>query len=164
MTNANATTRDEREDIEARLRSFIATLEMDVEIDTECKDGSLYFNVHGKDQRYFLANKTEALRSLGFLLQTYLEHRYPDSKTQIKMDADHFHKEKENEINELAHAASAKLTKVGDQVTLDPLNPYDRRLVHIALKEIGNMESKSLGDGHYKRMVISYVGGDEDAS
>ncbi len=155
MTNA---TLEEREDIEAKLRSFMATLEMDVEIDTEYKDDSLYFNVHGKDQRYFLANKTESLRSLGFLLQTYLEHRYPDSKMQIKLDADHFHQEKENEISELARSASERLSQVGDQVTLDPLNPYDRRLVHIALKEMGNMESKSLGDGHYKRMVISYVG------
>ncbi|MDJ0840883.1 MAG: R3H domain-containing nucleic acid-binding protein [Acidobacteriota bacterium] len=163
MTDA-AIAPEERDDLDARMRSFVAALDLDVEVETEeLEEATLYFNIQGADEKFFLNNRTESMRSLGQLLQTYLEHHYPDSKTKVKIDAGGFVRGKEEELKQMALEAAGELKEPGDRTTLESLNPYDRRIVHLALREMTHLQTESIGDGHYKRMVIRYVGEPADA-
>lgn len=144
--------------IEDKLLAFAEALELDVELETEQPDEeTLYFNFDGEDADLFLHNKTEHLRSLGSLLQNWLEIKHNDTSIKIKLDARHNLRDRETSLRDMAVEAASSLEKVGDEVTLDTMNPYDRRLVHMALSDRNDLQTMSRGEGHFKRMVIRLV-------
>ena len=159
MSDKTAIAPEEKAEIEARLQAFIGVLELEVEVEGEVLDEeTLYFNIHGAEQSYFLGNKTENLRSLGLLMQTYLENRFPESEAKVKLDAAGFLRRKEEELRSIALEVAESLREIGDEEILDPMNPYDRRIVHLTLRNLTHLKTESIGEGHYKRMIIRMVG------
>ena len=156
MTNI-LVTEEERTHSEEQLKSLLRAVELDVELEVEVDGNKLYFNVFGPDARYFLRNKEEILKGASFLLQTLHDKVFPDKDIEIRFDANRTLIQKETEMKGIAETAAAKLMGPGDEIILDPLNPYERRLVHIALKEKPNLQTESIGEGHYKRIKVCYV-------
>ncbi|MGH9797989.1 MAG: R3H domain-containing nucleic acid-binding protein, partial [Candidatus Polarisedimenticolia bacterium] len=73
---------------------------------------------------------------------------------KIHVDSGGFRRQREEEIVEIARLTAEKVLAQGEEQALSPLNPYERRLVHLALSEMDGVETKSVGDGFLKRVVI----------
>jgi spoIIIJ-associated protein len=74
------------------------------------------------------------------------------------VDSGGYRKAREEEIAEIARRTAEKARSRGEECVLSPLNPYERRLVHLALKEFPGVETRSLGDGFLKRVAIIPAG------
>ena len=152
---------EEKGKVEEKLRALLDVLEYDVTLTSEVQDGNrLYFNIEGEDNEFFMGHRGDVLRNLTFLLHSYHAHHFPKSELEIKCDASHMLRDKEEEVRDLAIKAADGLEKPGDVATLDPLNAYERRIVHLALQERENLKTESIGDGHFKKVLIRFVGGD----
>ena len=147
---------NEQDLITGKINSLIAALELEVSLETEVEGDTLHFNLVGPDHGYFLNHKAEPIKNLSFLMQSVLERSFPDSKTRVKMDAESYLRTKESELHTLAFNAADALKQVGDEISLDPLNPYDRRIVHMALADKPHLDTQSMGEGHFKKVVIRY--------
>ena len=158
MSDGPSLLEKERDLVEEKLKALFQALELDVDLETEVEADTLYFNVTGADHNLFLHNRAEVIKQLSFLMQTYLDQSFPDAGIRLKMDAANHLRNKEREIQDMALNASEQLKAGGDEISLEPLNAYDRRLVHIALQENPKLQTESVGDGHLKRVVIRYVG------
>lgn len=111
--------------------------------------------ITGKDHDDLLARKGEALGALQYLLNRIV-HRGRKGR-KIHVDAGGFRKLREDEVVEIARRSAEKVLEKGEKCVLSPLNPYERRLVHLALRDLAGVETKSLGEGFLKRVEISPV-------
>ncbi len=109
-------------------------------------------DLSGPDRDSLLDRRGEALNSVQYLLNRIL-YRGRAGK-RIHVDSEGFRKIREDEIVEIAVLTAEKVKAKGEESVLSPLNPYERRLVHIALRDIEGVETMSLGDGFLKRVAI----------
>lgn len=141
-----------------RLSELIGALKMNVSLgEGEVHGGTAYFNLTGDDTDYFLANKAEPLKNMAYLMQTWHDHVYGETGLNVKVDADGELRRKEEALTKMAMEACEQLKEVGQETKLEPLNPYDRRVVHIVLRQRPEFDSESVGHGHFKSMVIRRV-------
>ncbi len=106
----------------------------------------------GPDRDYLLDRRGEALNAVQYLLNRILYRGRAGKK--IHVDSEGFRKIREDEIVEIAVLTAQKVKARGEESVLSPLNPYERRLVHLALRDIEGVETVSLGDGFLKRVAI----------
>lgn len=124
-------------EVRARARDAGETIEVDVE---------------GEDREHLLSRKGEALNAAQYLLNRILYRGRKGKK--IHLDSGGFRKLHEDEIVEIALRSAEKARAQGEEVLLSPLNPYERRLVHLALAEVEGVDTRSVGDGFLKRVAI----------
>jgi len=116
-------------------------------------------DVDGADRDYLLDRRGEALNAVQYLLNRILYKGRAGKK--IHVDSDGFRRLREEEIVEIAILAAEKVKARGEESVLSPLNPYERRLVHLALRDVEGVVTRSLGDGFLKRVAIVPVKKDE---
>ncbi len=128
-----------------------------LEIVTVARDAgeTIEVDVTGADRDYLLDRRGEALNAIQYLLNRTIYKGRKGKK--IHVDSGGFRRVREDEIVEIAQRTAEKALDRGEECVLSPLNPYERRLVHIALQDNEAIETRSLGDGFLKRVAIRPV-------
>ena len=153
---------EELKSLEALVKDLLNAARVDVEVVAEVDDQRVFFNVSGPDQSLFMDGRGDTLKNISFLLKTYQEKHFPESSYEIKLDAGNLLQDREQRLRDSALEAADTLQAVGDHVELEPMNAYDRRIVHIALQDRVGLRTESVGEGHLKSIVIHYVGETEE--
>jgi spoIIIJ-associated protein len=125
-----------------------------LEVSASARDAgeTIEVDLAGPDREYLLDRRGDALNAVQYLLNRIL-YRGRAGK-RIHVDSEGFRKVREDEIVEIAVLTAEKVKANGEESVLSPLNPYERRLVHIALRDVEGVETQSLGDGFLKRVAI----------
>ena len=144
--------RAEAGDVERLAGRILGGLGLDVRVKVADTEEAIQVDLTGNDREYLLSRKGEGLSALQYLLNRII-YRGRRGK-RIQVDCDGFRKLREEEIVEIAVRSAEKAKARGEECLLNPLNPYERRLVHLALAEIGGVETRSVGDGFLKRIAI----------
>ncbi len=131
---------------------ILGGLGLDIKARAEEAEATIEVNLTGSDREYLLDRRGEALNALQYLLNRII-YRGRKGK-RIHVDSDGFRSLREDEIVEIARRTAEKVIEQGEESVLSPLNPYERRLVHLALRDIEGVETQSLGDGFLKRIAI----------
>jgi spoIIIJ-associated protein len=118
---------------------------------TESPD-KIGIELQGKDCELFLARRGEGLNALQVLLGRIASH--VGSTRAVFLDCGDFRKGREEELSEIALLTAEKVKRLGEPQTLSPMNPYDRRLIHLALKDDPALETRSEGEGFLKTITI----------
>lgn len=127
-------------------------LGLDVRVAARDAGETIEVDVTGDDSGVLLSRKGEALNAAQYLLNRIVYRGRRGKK--IHVDSGGFRRVREEEIVEIARLTAEKVLAQGEEQALSPLNPYERRLVHLALSEMDGVETKSIGDGFLKRVVI----------
>jgi len=127
-------------------------LGLDVQVEARDAGATIEVEVTGPDHGSLLGQQGEALNATQYLLNRILYRGRRGKK--IHVDAGGFRKLRENEVVEIALRTAEKAKAKGEECLLSPLNPYERRLVHLALGEIEGIKTRSIGDGFLKRVAI----------
>jgi spoIIIJ-associated protein len=118
------------------------------------KDGERYtINISGPDRMYLMTNDADGLDALQYLMNKMVMNR-PDYK-KILLDSNGYRSQKEQDLVNLAQDLAIKVKNQRKPYTLDPLNSYERRIVHMALADDKEIITTSVGDGEFKRITIS---------
>ncbi len=139
-------------DVERLAERILRGLGLDVHASVHDDPDAIQIDLSGADRDYLLSRKGEGLSALQYLLNRIIYRGRRGKKIQV--DCGGFRKLREEEIVEIALRAAEKVKACGEESLLSPLNPYERRLVHLALAEIGGVETRSVGDGFLKRIAI----------
>ena len=94
------------------------------------------------------------MKALQHVVDTSFGRALPDEK-RIFMDALEYRKGKDVELRQMARFLAEKVKQSGADQQLGPLNPYERRIVHIAVAEIPGVTTESVGDAFSKTVLIS---------
>ncbi|MSU76164.1 KH domain-containing protein [Patescibacteria group bacterium] len=117
----------------------------DSTLDIETEDPSELIGHHG-----------EVIDALQHVLRVIL-HRN-DQEAGFIVDVDGYRVKQHQKLQELAKEKATQVLETGEPATLPPMTSFERRLVHVELKEIDGVETESLGDGQGRRVMIKKQG------
>ena len=119
----------------------------------ETEDGTR-INLQGEDGGILIRRGGEGLQALQHLVATAFRRQLGDDN-RIVVDCNGFRRDKDAEIKQMALFMAAKARASGLPQEMGPLNPYERRIVHIAIAEDPTVSSESIGDAFMKTVIIS---------
>jgi spoIIIJ-associated protein len=111
-------------------------------------------NLEGEDGSVLLRRKAEALMALQHLANTVFRHELPEGQ-RIVIDCLGFRRDKETELRQMARFLADRAKSTGLEQELGPLNPYERRIVHMTVAEDPTVASHSVGDAFMKTVIIA---------
>lgn len=119
----------------------------------EGDEGELILDITGDDLAVLIGRHGRTLDSLQFLISSITSrkvgHRYP-----IVVDVEGYKSRQRQKIEGIARSAASKAFNQNRSIKLRPMTPYERRLVHIALRDDDRVETISEGEGRARRVVI----------
>lgn len=140
-------------ELERFLRTLLGLMRLELNIDIKTTNQRIDINLFGRDRHILLARKGECLDSLQFLLyRVFLQNR--EEKKILRLDSEGFRSSREEELRNLALKSAALVKNSHKPCTLDPMNPYERRLIHLTLKDDNEVTTKSEGEGFIKQVTI----------
>ena len=114
----------------------------------------IYLNINSSDSSLIIGRQGQTLEALQSLV-VLLTDRQVEDRTSIVLDIDNYRTRRASSLRRLARSLSAKVRRSGRSVTVQPLPPEERRILHLALEEETGIESRSVGQGHERKMVVS---------
>lgn len=119
------------------------------------QEGQIEINLTGADRAYLITDNGETLLSMQYILARMIHQRFPETEElHILLDSDGYMYRHEEELRSMAHRAMQRSRRERRRVTLPPLNPYDRRIIHMEVAESRDLDSISEGDGFMKKIVV----------
>src|SRR5690348_15524090 len=111
-------------------------------------------NLDGEDGGILVRRGGEGLQALQHLVATAFRRQLGDDN-RIVVDCNHYRRDKDAELKQMAHFVAEKAKSSGSPQEMGPLNPYERRIVHLAIAEDPSVSSESIGDAFMKTVIIS---------
>ena len=111
-------------------------------------------NLEGEDGGVLIRRGGEGLQALQHVVATAFRRQLGDD-TRVVVDCNGFRRDKDAEIKQMARFMAEKARSSGMPQEMGPLNPYERRIVHIAIAEDPTVSSESIGDAFMKTVIIS---------
>lgn len=115
------------------------------------KNETIYLIFDGEDKSFLLRKDGALLLALQHVLNKISPHK-------VQADCEFYRKKKEKRLREFAQQVAQQVSETGRNEVLDLMNPYERRIVHIAVNQVPGITSESIGDGFLKRVKIFPVG------
>ncbi len=114
----------------------------------------------GEDYGIVIGRRGETLDSIQYLTRLVANKKKEESEyLRISINVGNYREKRKNTLRELAKKNSEKVLKYGRNVTFEPMNPYERRIIHTAVQEIEGVTSYSVGTDANRRVVISLAEG-----
>jgi len=141
------------------LSEILEKMDMDVEIEVH-EDGVL--NLTGADAGIIIGKYGETLKSLEYLLN--LISRDSSPSRLIRLDSDGYRERRELSLQRVALSSAKEALRRHRPVTMEPMTSWERRIIHIALKEHPEVETRSVGDDPQRRVVVWPRGGNRSSN
>jgi len=126
------------------------TLETSVE---QTEDGTR-INLQGEEGGILIRRSGEGLQALQHLVATSFRRQLGED-TRIVVDCNGYRRDKDAELKQMAVFVAEKARMTGAPQELGPLNPYERRIVHMAIAEDPTVSSESIGDAFMKTVIVA---------
>jgi spoIIIJ-associated protein len=136
------------------LNRFNQALGIESPIDVEDGPDGPRLNMTGEDAELLARHRGEPLKALQHVAEMAYGRDLPDDK-RVFIDALGYRKGKDLELRQMAKFLATKAKDTGIDQQLGPLNPYERRLVHMAAAEVPGVYTESIGDAFAKTVTIS---------
>lgn len=145
----------------ARIRQFLTGLleRMGVEADMEItprENGGVNVNLTGNGMGAIIGRRGETLDAIQHLTN-YAVNRGNDKHMHISVDAECYRSKREESLVKLAEKMAEKAIKYKRSMTLEPMNSYERHVIHTALQNYEGVTTSSIGVEPNRRVVVSYV-------
>ena len=128
----------------------------EVEIKVQSRENASRILMSGDDLSVVIGRRGETLDSLQYLAS--LAANNGGGHYKISLNIGDYRERREETLIKLANRISAQVIKTGKSRTLEPMNPYERRIIHTAVQNIEGVVSNSFGEGTGRRVVISVEG------
>lgn len=117
------------------------------------RDGNVVLDITGEKLGIVIGKRGETLDSLQYLT-ILASNRSEESFCRISLDCNGYRDKRRETLDALARKTSAKVIKQGRKIALEPMNPYERRIIHSCVAEIEGVSSRSTGTEPYRKVVI----------
>ncbi len=141
-------------DITAFLENVVAAMGMALTTSVEETPEGTRINLEGEDGGVLVRRGGEGLQALQHLVATAFRRQLGDDN-RVVVDCNGFRKDKDLELKQMARYMADKARSSGLPQEMGPLNPYERRIVHLAIAEDPGVTSESIGDAFMKTVIIS---------
>ena len=152
---------EEVDDEEAQaIRKFLSGLLEQMENTAEIhvyllEKGRYKVILEGKNLGALIGRRGETLDAIQ-QLTSYAVNRSGSGRVRVQLDAENYREKREQSLQHLARKVAAKVTRYRRSVTLDPMNAYERHVIHTALQDVPNVTTYSTGTEPNRRVIVAY--------
>ncbi len=114
---------------------------------------TLYFEIEGDDSGLIIGRKGETLRSFEFFI-SFIIKRQLDKRVKVILDVEGYQERRRSNLVSIAESNAKKVIKYGKPIKMDPMSPFDRRIIHLALEKDKKVITESKGSGSRRQVVI----------
>ncbi len=137
------------------LRTLLQKMNISAEIETELVEDNLSINMIGQDMAILIGKRGQTLDSLQYLVSLVV-NKDRDDYIRVVLDTENYRMKRKETLENLAGKLAFKVKKSRKNVILEPMNPYERRIIHSALQNNPYVSTKSEGDEPFRKVVIYY--------
>lgn len=141
-------------EIAAFVEKIAQAMGLDLTAESEDLPDGVRVNLVGEDGNILVRRQGEALAALQHLVAAVYRNDAAE-KRRLVVDCMGFRKGKDAELGQMARFLAEKARSTGLAQEIGPLNPYERRIVHLAVAEVESVTSESIGDAFEKTVIIS---------
>lgn len=151
---------EEAEAVTEKAMSFISSVltGMGMEVSTESsfdhESNELQINLTGPDMGLLIGKRGQTLDSLQYLTSLVVNREHKEEYIRIKLDTEDYRKRREQTLRNLARNIAYKVKRNRKPVSLEPMNPYERRIIHAALQGDRYVTTKSEGEEPFRHIII----------
>lgn len=122
----------------------------------------LEINIEGDDMGVLIGKRGQTLDSLQYLVSLVI-NKNSDKYIKVKLDTENYRERRKETLENLAKNIAYKVKRTRKSIALEPMNPYERRIIHSALQNDKYVETYSEGEDPYRKVVIGYKKTNHDA-
>lgn len=135
------------------LGELIEKMHLDTELSIREDGERIVLDVSGEDTGRVIGRKGQTLDSLQFLVNKIV-NRFPEGRRHVVVDSGDYRERHDEGLMSLARRQAGRAVKRGTVVTLEPMNPRDRRVIHLSLAKFPGVRTRSDGEGLGRRIQI----------
>ena len=144
-----------KEACEKFIKDVLHTMDMEVTItSTIDEDGALSINMEGENMGILIGKRGQTLDSLQYLTNR-VANKMQEGYVRVKLDTENYRARRKETLENLAKNIAHKVKRNKKAVSLEPMNPYERRIIHSALQADKYVSTHSEGDEPYRRVVVT---------
>ena len=128
-------------------------LEVELKIEYTAEDGSLEVEFIGQDMGILIGKRGQTLDSLQYLTSLVV-NKGESTYIRVKLDTEDYRRRRKETLENLARGIAFKVKKTRKPVVLEPMNPYERRIIHASLQGNRYVETVSEGEEPYRHVVV----------
>ena len=152
---------DQEKDVEVEtlvgevLNSFIQSTDasIDVYVRDDVEEGSIVFELEGDDAGLVIGRRGETLASIEYLVRL-IASKSLGRRANVIIDVEDYKFRRRSKLKSVAEKSASKVEKTGKRISLEPMSPSDRRIIHMALVDYKNVKTQSRGEGVNRKVVI----------
>ncbi len=139
---------------EAFLKDVFRTMEMEVEVTTRFEEDTLCVDLNGNDMGILIGKRGQTLDSLQYLTSLVV-NKGKAAYVRVKLDTEDYRSRRKATLENLAKNIAFKVKKTRRPVFLEPMNPYERRIIHSALQDDPYVTTHSEGEEPCRKVVVT---------
>ena len=141
--------------VEEFLENTLKAMDMDVEIKSGIdSDGALSIDMKGEHMGILIGKRGQTLDALQYLANR-VANKHQDGYVRVKLDTENYRARREETLRHLAKNIAHKVKRTRRSVALEPMNPYERRIIHSALQSDPFVTTHSEGEEPYRKVVVT---------
>ncbi|MDU4884515.1 MAG: RNA-binding cell elongation regulator Jag/EloR [Clostridium celatum] len=146
---------DVLDDAKTFLINVLSSMNIKSDIDIKEENGIIKINLKGPNMGLVIGYRGETLDSLQYLVSLVINKNHENPYKKVVLDAENYRHKREETLIKLAQKTAYKVKKSGRPYKLEPMNPYERRIIHSALQEYTDINTYSEGEEPFRRIIIS---------
>ena len=144
-----------KEACEKFLVDVLKTMNMEVKLtSTIDEDGALSIDMEGENMGILIGKRGQTLDSLQYLTNR-VANKMQDGYVRVKLDTENYRQRRKETLENLAKNIAHKVKRTKKSFSLEPMNPYERRIIHSALQGDKYVSTHSEGEEPYRRVVVT---------
>ena len=137
------------------LGDIFKAMELDVNIDAkEGEDNSVSIDISGDNMGIVIGKRGDTLDSLQYLTSLVV-NKHSDDYIKVSIDTENYREKRADALLALSKRLSEKVARTGKKFTLEPMNPYERRIIHSSLQDNEDVTTYSIGTEPFRKVVIA---------
>ena len=148
-----------KETLEDKVMSFLdemfkaMNLEVTIDINYDAEAGNMDINLSGDEMGVIIGKRGHTIDSIQYITSLVV-NKESSSYIRVKVDTENYRKRRKETLENLAKNISYKVKRTRKSVSLEPMNPYERRIIHSALQNDKYVATKSEGEEPYRHIIV----------
>ncbi len=143
------------DEIQTYLDNLFKAMEVEskVTIDYDKDEGVMNIDVAGPDMGILIGKRGQTLDALQYLISLFVNKK-SESYIRVKLDTENYRQRRKDTLENLARNIAFKVKRTRRSFTLEPMNPYERRIIHSSLQNDKYVSTRSEGEEPYRKVVV----------
>ena len=130
------------------------TVKLDVNIEDQDNEQTINIDIVGDDMGVLIGKRGQTLDSLQYLTSLIVNKESDDKFSRVRLDTENYRERRQQTLENLAKNIAKKVKRIKKPVALEPMNPYERRIIHSALQNDKYCTTRSEGEEPYRHVVV----------